>query len=152
MSDSKLNIKNKKAYFEYEILDKFVAGIQLAGPEIKSVRAGKASIKEAYCFFKKQELFVKGMHITEYKPASYNNHEPLRERKLLLNRTELNKLHKKLKNKGLTIIPLKMFLSKSGYAKLEIGLAQGKKLHDKRDSIKQRDDKRTMDRVLKTRG
>lgn len=151
MSDNKLNIKNKKAYYEYEILDKYVAGIQLTGSEIKSIRNGKASIAEGYCYFNKGELFIKGMHVAEYNHASYNNHEPYRERKLLLNRQELDKLNRKLRTKGMTLVPLKMFLSKSSYAKLEIGLAKGKKLHDKRESIKQRDDKRTMDRALKQR-
>lgn len=152
MSSGQLNIKNKKGYFEYEILDKYVAGIQLQGSEIKSIREGKASIVEAYCYFRDRELYVKGMRIEEYGPASYNNHNPTRERKLLLNRQELDKLSKKLRDKGLTVIPLKMFLSGSGYAKLEIGLAKGKKLHDKRNTIKDRDDKRTMDRAMKNRG
>jgi SsrA-binding protein len=142
----RINIKNKRAYYEYEILEKFIAGIQLLGTEIKSIRAGKASIAEAYCYIKKHELFVKSMHIAEYDPASYNNHEPLRERKLLLNRNELNKLEKKLKNQGLTIIPLSVFINNNGYAKIQIALAQGKKIHDKRHSIKEKDIKRDLDR------
>jgi SsrA-binding protein len=142
----KINIKNKKAYYEYEILEKFIAGIQLLGTEIKSIRVGKASIVEAYCYIKKHELFVKSMHVAEYDPASYNNHEPLRERKLLLNRNEINKLEKKLKNQGLTIIPLSVFINNNGYAKIQIALAQGKKTHDKRHSIKEKDIKRELDR------
>ena len=143
---NKINIKNKRAYYEYEILEKFVAGFQLLGTEIKSIRAGKASIAEAYCYIKNKELFIKSMHIAEYDPASYNNHEPLRERKLLLNRNELNKLEKKLKNQGLTIIPLSVFINNNGYAKIQIALAQGKKIHDKRHSIKEKDIKRDLDR------
>jgi len=141
-----INIKNKRAYFEYHILDKYVAGIQLTGTEIKSIREGKVSIKEAYCFFKGNELFVKSMHIAEYDPGSYNNHDPLRERKLLLNRTELNKLEKKLKNQGYTIIPLRVFINDKGYAKIQVALAEGKKIHDKRHSIKEKDLKREMSR------
>ena len=145
MSD-RINIKNKKAYYEYQILEKYIAGIQLLGTEIKSIRAGKASIAEAYCYIKGHELFVKSMHIAEYDPASYNNHEPLRERKLLLNRNELKKLEKKLKNQGLTIVPLSVFINNNGYAKIQIALAQGKKTHDKRHSIKEKDIKRELDR------
>ena len=147
MSDN-INIKNKRAYYEYHILEKYVAGIQLLGTEIKSLRAGKASIAEAYCYIKKHELFIKSMHIAEYDPASYNNHEPLRERKLLLNRIELKKIEKKLKNQGLTVIPLKVFINDRGKAKVEIALVQGKKLHDKRHSIKEKDLKRDHDRKM----
>ena len=120
MATSNLNIKNKKASYEYSFLEKFTAGIQLTGTEIKSIRDSKVSIAEAYCHIKDGELFIKGMHIAEYDPASYNNHDPLRERKLLLNKVELKKLEKKLKNKGLTIIPIRMFINENGYAKLEI--------------------------------
>jgi len=147
MSDN-INIKNKRAYYEYHILEKYVAGIQLLGTEIKSLRAGKASIAEAYCYIKGHELFIKSMHIAEYDPASYNNHEPLRERKLLLNRIELKKIEKKLKNQGLTVIPLKVFINDGGKAKVEIALVQGKKLHDKRHSIKEKDLKRDHDRKM----
>ena len=146
---NQLNIKNKKAYFEYEILEKYVAGIQLTGSEIKSLRAGKGSIKEAYCVFVKNELYIRNMHIAEYTQASYTNHEPTRDRKLLLNRQELDKWHKKTKTKGNTIVPLKCFLAANGFAKLEIGLATGKKIHDKRSTIKDKDVKRDMDRALK---
>lgn len=147
MATSNLNIKNKKASYEYSFLEKFTAGIQLTGTEIKSIRDSKVSIAEAYCHIKDGELFIKGMHIAEYDPASYNNHDPLRERKLLLNKVELKKLEKKLKNKGLTIIPIRMFINENGYAKLEIALAQGKKLHDKRNSLKEKDLKRDLDRI-----
>lgn len=147
MATTNLNIKNKKASYEYTFLEKFTAGIQLTGTEIKSIRDSKVSIAEAYCFIKNGELFIKGMHIAEYDPGSYNNHDPLRERKLLLNKIELKKLEKKLKNKGLTIVPLRMFINDNGYAKLEIALSQGKKIHDKRDSLKEKDLKRDMDRL-----
>ncbi|GAB4252627.1 MAG: SsrA-binding protein [Vicingaceae bacterium] len=146
---STINIKNKKAFFEYEILDTFTAGIQLTGTEIKSIRAGKASINEAFCFLKNGEVFIKNMFVAEYEQGSYNNHEPLRTRKLLLNKHEIDKLERKKKDIGLTIIPLKLFINKKGLAKIEIALAKGKKLYDKRASIKERDTKRTLDRVMK---
>lgn len=146
---SKVNIKNKKASFEYDLIDKYEAGIQLTGAEIKSVRAGKASIMEAYCFFKNSELWIKSMHISPYEPASYNNTPPTRDRKLLLNRKEIEKLEKELKNKGLTIIPIRVYLADSGYAKVQIALARGKKMHDKRNDLKDKDDKRAMDRAMK---
>lgn len=149
MSENNVNIRNKKASFEYEFIDTFTAGIQLTGTEIKSVRDSKASINEAYCVFINNELFVKNMHIAEYVEASYNNHDPRRLRKLLLNKQELVKLQRKLKDKGLTVIPLKLFISKNGYAKLDIALAKGKKLHDKRESIKEKDTKRDLDRAMK---
>lgn len=146
---SKVNIKNKKASFEYHLLDKFTAGIVLTGTEVKALREGKASIAEAYCLFINDELWVRNMHIAEYDPGSYNNHPPLRDRKLLLQQKELQKLSKKMTNKGLTIVPIRLYFSESGYAKLDIALAQGKKLHDKRDSIKDKDIKRTLDRAMK---
>jgi SsrA-binding protein len=145
-----VNIQNKRASFEYNLLDKFTAGIQLTGTEIKAIRLGKASILEAYCLFINNELWVRSMHITEYDAGSYNNHNPTRDRKLLLSRTELDKLSKKMKNKGLTIVPLKLFISESGYAKLDIALAQGKKIHDKRDSLKEKEEKRAIDRAMKS--
>jgi SsrA-binding protein len=145
-----INIKNKRASFEYEFLEKFTAGIQLTGTEIKSIRAGKASIVEGYCFMKNGELFIKNMYIAEYEQGSYNNHNPKRDRKLLLNRTELNKLEKKKKDVGLTIVPLKVFINKNGYAKMDIALAKGKKMHDKRHDLKDKDAKRQMDRVMKS--
>lgn len=144
-----INIKNKRANFEYEFLETFTAGIQLTGTEIKSIRAGKASIIEGYCFLKNGELFIKNMYIAEYEQGTYNNHNPKRDRKLLLNRTELDKLAKKKKDVGLTIIPLKVFINDRGFAKLNIALAKGKKLHDKREDLKSKDAKRSMDRAMK---
>ena len=144
-----INIKNKKAYFDYEITDEYIAGIQLMGTEIKSIRNGKASIKEAYCAFNKGELYIIGMHIAEYDPASYNNHEVRRKRKLLLQKTELSKLEKKLKQDGGSILPIRLFISKNGYAKLKIGYGKGKKKFDKRESLKAKDDKRRMDKMMK---
>ena len=141
-----INIKNKRASFEYQLLEKYVAGIVLTGSEIKSIREGKVSLQEAYCDFMGNELFIKQMNIARYKQASYNNHEPLRERKLLLNRKELKKLKKKLDEKGLTLVPLRMFINDRGLAKVEIALGKGKKLYDKRESIKERDVKRDIDR------
>lgn len=145
-----INIKNKKAKFEYEFIEKFTAGIQLTGTEIKSIRAGKASIVEAFCYIANDEVFVKNMYIAEYEQGSYNNHEPRRNRKLLLNRTEINKLIKKKKDVGLTIVPLSLFINGKGYAKLDIALAKGKKLHDKRNDLKDKDNKRNLDRVMKS--
>lgn len=149
MAQATLNIKNKRARFEYHITDTYVAGIQLGGTEIKSIRKGKASILEAYCIFDNGQMWIRNMHITEYENASFYNHKPRADRKLLLNRSEIDKIEKFLKVKGNTVIPLKMFLSDSGYAKLEIGLAVGKKLHDKRNDLKEKDDKREVDRALK---
>ncbi len=146
---NQVNIKNKRASFEYEFLETFTAGIQLTGTEIKSIRAGKASIIEGYCFLKDGELFIKNMYIAEYDKGTYNNHDPKRDRKLLLNRSELDKLSKKKKDVGLTIIPLKVFISKNGFAKMDIALAKGKKLHDKREDLKGKDAQREMDRAMK---
>lgn len=145
----KINIKNRKAKFEYEFLETFTAGIQLTGTEIKSIRSGKANIAEGYCFFNNDELFIKNMFVAEYEQGTYNNHEPRRVRKLLLNRSELSKLQKKKKDVGLTIIPIKMFINNKGFAKLEIALAKGKKLHDKRETLKAKDTKREMERAKK---
>jgi len=141
-----LNISNKKAYFEFEILEKFVAGMELTGTEIKSIRNGKANMSDAFCSFSGTELFVRNLHISEYELGTHYNHEPKRARRLLLQKKELKKLLNKVKEKGLTIMPLKIFLSSTGYAKIEIGLAKGKKIHDKRDSIKEKDLKRDMAR------
>jgi len=146
---NQINIKNKKARFEYEFLEKFTAGLQLYGTEIKSIRAGKASIVEGYCYVHKGEVFIKNMYIAEYEQGSYNNHEPRRDRKLLLNRSEIDKLIKKKKDVGLTIVPISLFLNGKGYAKLDIALAKGKKIHDKRHDLKTKDDKRSMDRAMK---
>ena len=142
-----INIKNKRARFEYQILDTFIAGIQLNGTEIKSIRLGKATIVDSFCTFKKDELWIRGMHITEYEFGTYSNHEPKRERKLLLNRLELEKIQKKLKDQGLTIVPLRLFITEKGWAKLEIAIAKGKKLHDKRDSLKEKDTQRDIERA-----
>lgn len=141
-----VNIENRRARFDYQFLDTFTAGLVLKGTEIKSIREGKAGLADSYCFFKNDELFVKNFHITEYADASFYNHEPLRERKLLLSRQELNKLLKKVKDQGLTIVPVKLFISDKGYAKLNIALAKGKKAFDKRDDIKKKDLEREMNR------
>ena len=146
---NQINIKNKKAKFEYEFSEKFTAGLQLYGTEIKSIRAGKASIVEGYCYVNNGEVFIKNMYISEYEQGSYNNHEPRRDRKLLLNRNEIDKLVKKKKDVGLTIVPISLFINGKGYAKLDIALAKGKKLHDKRHVLKAKDDKRRMDRAMK---
>ena len=146
---NQVNIRNKKAAFEYHLHETYVAGMVLSGAEIKSIRAGKASIKEAYCFFKRGELFIRNMHISEYRFASFGKPEPTRERKLLLNRRELNKLEKAIKTKGYTIVPIRLFISAGGWAKLEIALASGKKLYDKREDLKKKDMKRDMDRARK---
>ncbi len=145
-----INIQNKKARFQYDILDKFTAGIVLTGTEIKSIRNSKASIAESFCEFnEKGELFVVNMSIEEYIYGTYFNHKPKAERKLLLNKKELKKLHKEVKNSGLTIVPLKLFINEKGYAKLIIALAKGKKIHDKRETIKDRENKRNLDRIKK---
>jgi len=142
-------IKNKKALFQFEILETFTAGIVLTGTEIKSIRLSKASLVDAYCKFVEGELWLTGMHIAEYSYGTYNNHEPKRERKLLLNRTELRKLFRNSQEKGLTIVALKLFINEKGLAKVEIGLARGKKMHDKREDLKKKDSKREMDRMQK---
>lgn len=147
---NQINIQNKKARFEYHLIDKFVAGMQLTGTEIKSIRNGKASIVEAYCVFQDGEVFIRNMHIAAYENGSYYNHKPRGDRKLLLNRKEINKIEKFLKVKGNALVPLRMFISEKGWAKLEIATAQGKKLHDKRQDLKEKDDKRAMDRAMKS--
>lgn len=142
-----INIKNKKASFEYHFLDKYIAGIMLQGTEIKSLREGKANLQESYCALLDGELWVKNMHISPYTEGTYANHEPKRDRKLLLNKRELKKLESKFKEKGLAIIPVRLFINDRGLAKLEIALAKGKKLYDKREDIKQKDLKREMERL-----
>ena len=138
-----VSIKNRKASFEYHFLEEFTSGIVLTGSEIKSVRMGKVSLPEAYCYFNgPNELMVKGMNIAPYEMGGYSNHEPLRPRKLLLQKKELKKLHLKLKDKGLTVIVTRMFISEKGWAKLNIALAKGKKLYDKRQDKKEKDAKR----------
>ncbi|HNZ71542.1 MAG TPA: SsrA-binding protein SmpB [Prolixibacteraceae bacterium] len=144
-----VSIKNKKAFFEYEIIESFIAGIQLQGTEIKSIREGKAGLVDSYCQFAGGELYVKNMHIAEYFFGNLRNHEAKRERKLLLQKKELRKLERKVRETGLTIVPLKLFLNEKGFAKLEIGLARGKKVYDKRESLKQNDARRDMDREMK---
>ena len=144
-----LYIKNKKAWFEYSILDKYTAGIKLLGNEIKSIREGKANLNDAFCTFIDNQLYVRNLHISEYSHGSFYNHEAKRDRVLLLNKKELKKLQTRGEEKGLTIVPLAMFISDRGFAKLEIGLAQGKKTFDKRETMKERDTKIEMDRAMK---
>ncbi|WP_298425715.1 SsrA-binding protein SmpB [Kordia sp.] len=145
-----INIQNKKARFQYEILDKYTAGIVLTGTEIKSIRMSKASIAESFCEFNEQgELFVVNMYIEEYAFGTHYNHQPRSTRKLLLNKKELRSLEKSIKNAGLTIVPLRLFLNEKGLAKLSIALAKGKKIHDKRETMKDRDNKRNLDRIKK---
>ena len=146
---NRINIRNKKAFHDYEILDRYTAGIQLSGTEIKSIRMGKASLGEAYCLFQNNELYVRGMQIADYAWSSFNSHIPGRDRKLLLNRKELRKLRRKVRESGLTIAALKLFIAGSGYAKLEIGLAKGKREYDKRETIKRKDTQRAMERLNK---
>lgn len=146
----KINIQNKRARFEYEIIDQYTAGLVLTGTEIKSIRESKASIAESFCEFnEKGELFAVNMYIEEYLYGTHYNHKPRSSRKLLLNKKELRKLDKQVKNVGLTIVPLKLFITDKGYAKMIIALARGKKLYDKRDTLKDRDNKRNLDRVKK---
>jgi SsrA-binding protein len=144
-----VSIKNKKAYFEYQIISEFTAGIMLLGTEIKSIRNNQANLSDAHCIFIKSELFVKNLHISEYRNRGYENHDPKRQRKLLLNRQELNKIETKVKEKGMTVIPVKLFINNKGKAKIDIALAKGKKIYDKRESIKERDQKRDLDRLKK---
>jgi SsrA-binding protein len=144
-----MEIKNRSAYFEYFIDDKYTAGMVLTGTEVKSLRTGKASFNDSYCIFSKGELWIKSFHIAEYSFGTINNHEPLRERKLLLSKRELKKIETKLKEKGYTLIPLRLFFNEKNIAKLEIGLGKGKKLHDKRETIRQRDTDREIKRYIK---
>jgi len=141
-----MELSNKKAYFEYFFETKYIAGIVLAGTEIKSLRSGKASFNDSYCIFHRGELFVKSLHISEYAFGTYTNHEPMQERKLLLTKRELKKLEAKSREKGYSIIPLKIFLSEKGLAKVEIGLGKGKKNYDKRETIKSRENDRDVKR------
>lgn len=138
-SAENINIQNRRASFDYTFIEKYIAGIVLTGTEIKSVRLGKVSLADSYCYMRNGELFITNMHINEYDKGSYNNHSPLRERKLLLNKHELQKIDRKLKDQGLTIVPVRMFISKESYAKLEIAVAKGKKVYDKREDIKKKD-------------
>lgn len=144
-----INIKNKRASFDYELTDTYTAGIVLTGTEIKSIRLGKASLVDTFCYFAKGEMWVKNMHIAEYFYGSYNNHNARRDRKLLLNKKELNKLLRNTKETGFTIVPVRMFISEKGLAKIVIALAKGKKQYDKREALKEKDDRRDMDRMFK---
>lgn len=144
-----ISIKNKKAEYQYFLMDRFTAGIQLTGTEIKSIRAGKVSLGEAFCVFESGELFLRSAHIAEYEFGTYANHNPKRDRKLLLTRRELKKLQNKVKEKGLTIIPVLLFINENGLAKLEIALARGKHYYDKRETLKKSDAKKDIDRATK---
>ena len=146
---TEINIRNKRASFDYEFIEEYNAGIVLTGTEINSIRAGKASLVDSYCYFHRGELWVKGMNIAEYKLGTYYNHQEKRERKLLLTKKELVKLEKKVKESGLTIVPIRVFLNEKGYAKVRIALAKGKKEYDKRESLKAKDAKKEMDRAMK---
>ncbi len=148
-NNNNIRIKNKRASHEYFFLEKYIAGIVLTGTEIKSIRSGKASLADAYCVFEEDELFVVGMHIAEYSYGTYNNHFPKRVRKLLLTARELKKLKNKVKDKGLTIIPITLFINDRGLAKLEIALAKGKHFYDKREDLKKKDSQREIDRHMK---
>lgn len=149
MIQKEVNIKNRKARFNYELLDEFVAGIQLRGTEIKSIRMGKASIAESFCEVKGREVFIVNMHIDEYDYGTYYNHKIKRDRKLLLTKREISKLDRKTKETGLTIVPLNLFINSKGLAKVKIALARGKKLYDKRESLKKKDMQRDMARIKK---
>ncbi|MBI3218644.1 MAG: SsrA-binding protein SmpB [Bacteroidetes bacterium] len=142
-----INIKNKQATFQYELLEKFIAGIALMGTEIKSIREGKVNLQDGFCYFHSGQVFAKGINITPYSQGTHYNHEAARERKLLLKKSEIGRLESKVEEKGLTLIPIRLFINERGFAKLEIALARGKKTHDKRNSIKERDVKRELSRV-----
>ena len=149
--ENNIRFSNKKAHFLYEIIETFNAGIQLLGTEIKSIRNGKANLTDTYCIFEKGELYVKNMYIAEYEYGTHYNHTPRGDRKLLLKRRELNRLEKKIKEKGFTIVPITMYINEKGVAKMTIGLARGKKLFDKREDIKLKDTKRELDRMGKSK-
>jgi len=146
---SDIVIKNKKASHDYEFLEKYIAGIKLMGTEIKSIREGKANLTDSYCIFRDGEQYLKGMHIAEYWWGNLNNHDPLRERKLLLKSRELSKIGRKVKESGLTIIVIKVFINEKGLAKAEIAIARGKKEYDKRETLKRKDSERELDRIRK---
>lgn len=149
MKPSQINIKNKRAHFDYEIGETFTAGLVLTGTEIKSIREGRASLADSYCIIENGEVWVKGMHIAEYFYGTYNNHATRRDRKLLLNKKEIAKIAKLSADLGFTIVPIRIFISERGYAKLVIGIGRGKKQYDKRQALKERDDKRMLDRIMK---
>jgi SsrA-binding protein len=144
---SDISIRNRQATFQYELLDKFIAGIALRGTEIKSIREGKVNLQDGYCYFSNGEIFTKGINITPYAQGTHYNHEAARERKLLMKKSELSKLESKVEEKGLALIPIRIFINDRGLAKLEIALARGKKTHDKREGIKERDIKRELSRI-----
>ncbi len=144
-----INIRNKRASFDYELLDSYQAGIVLTGTEIKSIRLGKASLVDTFCFFNNGELWVKNMYIAEYFYGTYNNHSARRDRKLLLTKKELQKIQRLTKESGFSVIPVKLYITEKGLAKLNVAIAKGKKMYDKRESIKEREDKRNMDRFFK---
>ena len=146
---SDIVIRNKKASHDYEFLEKFIAGIKLTGTEIKSIRAGKAALSDSYCLFRDGELYIKGMHISEYWWGNLNNHDPLRERKLLLKARELRKIERKVKEAGLTVIVIKVFINEKGLAKAEIAISKGKKEYDKRETLKRKETERELDRFKK---
>ncbi|MCO6462155.1 MAG: SsrA-binding protein SmpB [Saprospiraceae bacterium] len=146
-----IEIKNKKASFEYFLLQKFEAGIMLKGTEVKAIRLGAANLTDAFCYIRAGEVFVKNLFISEYSQGSYYNHDSRRERKLLLNKGEIKKIERKLSEKGFTLIPLRLYINERGFAKLEISLAQGKKMYDKRATIKEKDNRRDMDRYKVSR-
>jgi len=149
MKQAPINIKNKRATFDYELVETFTAGIVLTGTEIKSIRLGKAGLVDTYCLFQNGELWVRNMHISEYFYGTYNNHNARRDRKLLLNRNELRKLSRLTKETGFTIIPVRLFINEKGLAKLVIAVVRGKRQYDKRQSLKEKEDKRDMDRMFK---
>lgn len=150
MADYKnINIRNKRATFDYEILEEYVAGVVLVGTEIKSLRMGKASLVDSYCYFERGELWIRNVNIAEYTWGTCNNHVPKRDRKLLLNRKELNKLQRSLQDRGLTVVGLRIFINERGLAKIVVGLARGRKSFDKREYIKENDAKREMDKAMK---
>ncbi|MGN1238775.1 MAG: SsrA-binding protein SmpB [Muribaculaceae bacterium] len=149
MASNNINIKNRRATFDYEISDTFTAGIVLTGTEIKSIRLGKAGLTDTFCFINNGEVWVKNMYIAEYEFGSYNNHAARRDRKLLLNKKEINTLLKFSQQSGFTVVPLRVFINDRGLAKMVIGIGRGKKTFDKRQSIKEREDKRIMDRMMK---
>ena len=149
MANNQINIKNRRATFDYEIIETFTAGIVLTGTEIKSIRTGKAGLTDTFCFINNDEVWVKNMYISEYFYGSYNNHEARRDRKLLLNKKEIERLEKNNDLAGFSIVPLRLFINERGFAKLVIAIAKGKKIYDKRQSIKEREDKRLLDRIMK---
>ena len=148
-NENRINIKNRRATFDYEIVEQFSAGIVLTGTEIKSVRLGKAGLTDTYCMPENREIWVKNMYIAEYSFGSYNNHATHRDRKLLLNRKEINRISKASQQPGFSIIPLRLYINENGLAKLDIAIAKGKKQYDKRQSLKEREDKRAMERMFK---